>query len=124
MADSELFVTRPPYSAGEGREADLEVLGFLETLGGENSTAGRCYRAHSRSSVLQGLPFGGVPTVLAINLVLWMVGTAHTHTCTRTQSHSYTSMHTRMHTFIHTHTHTHTHSYTHAHTHTHKYACI
>ncbi|KAM6961226.1 calcium permeable stress-gated cation channel 1, partial [Aplochiton taeniatus] len=38
-----------------------------------NSTAERCYLAHSRSSVLQGLPFGGVPTVLAINLLLWMV---------------------------------------------------
>uniref|UniRef100_A0A8D2ZQG7 Transmembrane protein 63C n=1 Tax=Scophthalmus maximus TaxID=52904 RepID=A0A8D2ZQG7_SCOMX len=38
----------------------------------KNSTAERCYRSHSRSSVLQGLPFGGVPTVLAINVVLWM----------------------------------------------------
>ena len=76
MADSELFVTRPPSSAGGGREADLEVLGFLESLGGENSTAGRCYRAHSRSSVLQGLPFGGVPTVLAINLVRCLPSTA------------------------------------------------
>ncbi|XP_059908298.1 calcium permeable stress-gated cation channel 1 [Gadus macrocephalus] len=73
MADPELFVTRPPSPMGEGREVDLEVLGFLESLGGGNSTAERCYRAHSRSSVLQGLPFGGVPTVLAINLVLWML---------------------------------------------------
>uniref|UniRef100_A0A669C4Q6 Transmembrane protein 63C n=1 Tax=Oreochromis niloticus TaxID=8128 RepID=A0A669C4Q6_ORENI len=32
----------------------------------------RCYRSHSHSSVLQGLPFGGVPTVLAINVVIWM----------------------------------------------------
>uniref|UniRef100_A0A4W5KGQ8 Transmembrane protein 63C n=1 Tax=Hucho hucho TaxID=62062 RepID=A0A4W5KGQ8_9TELE len=39
----------------------------------DNITAAeRCYRSHSRSSVLQGLPFGGVPTVLAINVVLWM----------------------------------------------------
>uniref|UniRef100_A0A674NSF7 Transmembrane protein 63C n=1 Tax=Takifugu rubripes TaxID=31033 RepID=A0A674NSF7_TAKRU len=38
----------------------------------ENSTAERCYHSHSRSSVLQGLPFGGVPTVLIINVVLWM----------------------------------------------------
>uniref|UniRef100_A0A6Q2WXG5 Transmembrane protein 63C n=1 Tax=Esox lucius TaxID=8010 RepID=A0A6Q2WXG5_ESOLU len=36
------------------------------------TAAERCYRSHSRSSVLQGLPFGGVPTVLAINVVLWM----------------------------------------------------
>uniref|UniRef100_A0A8C7PEB2 Transmembrane protein 63C n=1 Tax=Oncorhynchus mykiss TaxID=8022 RepID=A0A8C7PEB2_ONCMY len=39
----------------------------------DNTTAAeRCYRSHSRSSVLQGLPFGGVPTVLAINVVLWL----------------------------------------------------
>uniref|UniRef100_A0A6Q2X5X2 Transmembrane protein 63C n=1 Tax=Esox lucius TaxID=8010 RepID=A0A6Q2X5X2_ESOLU len=51
----------------------LDVLGFLDSLGEDNSTAAeRCYRSHSRSSVLQGLPFGGVPTVLAINVVLWM----------------------------------------------------
>uniref|UniRef100_A0A8C1CFK4 Transmembrane protein 63C n=1 Tax=Cyprinus carpio carpio TaxID=630221 RepID=A0A8C1CFK4_CYPCA len=35
-------------------------------------TPERCYRSHSRSSVLQGLPFGGVPTVLAINVVVWL----------------------------------------------------
>uniref|UniRef100_A0A803XPV5 Transmembrane protein 63C n=1 Tax=Meleagris gallopavo TaxID=9103 RepID=A0A803XPV5_MELGA len=29
--------------------------------------------ARSRSTVLQGLPFGGVPTVLAINFILWLV---------------------------------------------------
>uniref|UniRef100_A0A7N6ALK0 Transmembrane protein 63C n=1 Tax=Anabas testudineus TaxID=64144 RepID=A0A7N6ALK0_ANATE len=46
----------------------LNVLGFLDSPGEENSTAERCYRSHSRSSVLQGLPFGGVPTVLVINV--------------------------------------------------------
>ncbi|KAL0969097.1 hypothetical protein UPYG_G00222590 [Umbra pygmaea] len=53
---------------------ELDMLGILHNLGGDNSTAAadRCYRSHSRSSVLQGLPFGGVPTVLAINVVLWM----------------------------------------------------
>uniref|UniRef100_A0A8C2K5G2 Transmembrane protein 63C n=2 Tax=Cyprinus carpio TaxID=7962 RepID=A0A8C2K5G2_CYPCA len=45
---------------------------FLGSLMEENSTAERCYRSHSRSSVLQGLPFGGVPTVLAINVVVWL----------------------------------------------------
>ncbi|XP_071376983.1 calcium permeable stress-gated cation channel 1 [Centroberyx affinis] len=70
MADSELFVTRAPPM--EGRGVELDVLGFLDSFGEENSTAERCYRSHSRSSVLQGLPFGGVPTVLAINVVLWM----------------------------------------------------
>uniref|UniRef100_A0A674PGJ1 Transmembrane protein 63C n=1 Tax=Takifugu rubripes TaxID=31033 RepID=A0A674PGJ1_TAKRU len=52
------------------REPDL--FGFLDSVGEENSTAERCYHSHSRSSVLQGLPFGGVPTVLIINVVLWM----------------------------------------------------
>uniref|UniRef100_A0A8D0CWS4 Transmembrane protein 63C n=1 Tax=Sander lucioperca TaxID=283035 RepID=A0A8D0CWS4_SANLU len=50
----------------------LDVLSYLDSFGEENNTAERCYRSHSRSSVLQGLPFGGVPTVLAINVVLWM----------------------------------------------------
>lgn len=76
MAHPELFVTRAPPA--EGRAAQLDVLGFLDSLAEENSTAERCYRSHSRSSVLQGLPFGGVPTVLAINVVLWMVRT-HPH---------------------------------------------
>ncbi|KAM4624968.1 calcium permeable stress-gated cation channel 1 [Polymixia lowei] len=70
MADSELFVTRAPPI--DGGDVDLEVLGFLASFRDENSTAERCYRSHSRSSVLQGLPFGGVPTVLVINVVLWM----------------------------------------------------
>uniref|UniRef100_A0A673X838 Transmembrane protein 63C n=1 Tax=Salmo trutta TaxID=8032 RepID=A0A673X838_SALTR len=52
---------------------ELDVLGFLDSLGEDNTTAAeRCYRSHSRSSVLQGLPFGGVPTVLAINVGLWL----------------------------------------------------
>uniref|UniRef100_A0A8C7DFT4 Transmembrane protein 63C n=1 Tax=Oncorhynchus kisutch TaxID=8019 RepID=A0A8C7DFT4_ONCKI len=54
-------------------DMELDVLGFLDSLGEDNITAAeRCYRSHSRSSVLQGLPFGGVPTVLAINVVMWM----------------------------------------------------
>uniref|UniRef100_A0A3Q3QBH3 Transmembrane protein 63C n=1 Tax=Monopterus albus TaxID=43700 RepID=A0A3Q3QBH3_MONAL len=70
MAHSELFVTREP--SVEGGLVELDVLGFLDSFREENSTAERCYRSHSRSSVLQGLPFGGVPTVLTINVVLWM----------------------------------------------------
>ncbi|XP_075874289.1 osmosensitive cation channel TMEM63C [Nelusetta ayraudi] len=70
MAQPELSASRP--LPGEGGAPQLDVLGFLDSLGEENSTAERCFRSHSRSSVLQGLPFGGVPTVLAINVVLWM----------------------------------------------------
>uniref|UniRef100_A0A4W5KGN1 Transmembrane protein 63C n=1 Tax=Hucho hucho TaxID=62062 RepID=A0A4W5KGN1_9TELE len=71
MADSKLFVTGAPPL--DERDMELDVLGFLDSLGEDNITAAeRCYRSHSRSSVLQGLPFGGVPTVLAINVVLWM----------------------------------------------------
>uniref|UniRef100_A0A7N6FKX7 Transmembrane protein 63C n=1 Tax=Anabas testudineus TaxID=64144 RepID=A0A7N6FKX7_ANATE len=70
MAHPELFVMRVPPV--EGGPVELNVLGFLDSPGEENSTAERCYRSHSRSSVLQGLPFGGVPTVLVINVVLWM----------------------------------------------------
>ncbi|CAJ0937164.1 unnamed protein product [Ranitomeya imitator] len=33
----------------------------------------RCYSARSHSTVLQGLPFGGVPTVLAINFLVWLL---------------------------------------------------
>ncbi|XP_030070672.1 calcium permeable stress-gated cation channel 1 isoform X2 [Microcaecilia unicolor] len=54
---------RPPSS--------LDNLNLLNAL--PNSTEEQCYSAHSRSSVLQGLPFGGVPTVLAINFLLWLL---------------------------------------------------
>lgn len=73
MAHPELSASGP--LPGEGGASQLDVLGLLDSLGEENSTAERCFRSHSRSSVLQGLPFGGVPTVLAINVVIWMVRT-------------------------------------------------
>ncbi|KAG1972292.1 calcium permeable stress-gated cation channel 1 isoform X1 [Pimephales promelas] len=59
-------------AAGGGPLEELDVRSSLGSLMEENSTAVRCYRSHSRSSVLQGLPFGGVPTVLAINVVVWL----------------------------------------------------
>uniref|UniRef100_A0A669Q082 Transmembrane protein 63C n=1 Tax=Phasianus colchicus TaxID=9054 RepID=A0A669Q082_PHACC len=49
----------------------LTATGFLDTL--VNSTEEQCFSARSRSTVLQGLPFGGVPTVLAINFILWLL---------------------------------------------------
>uniref|UniRef100_A0A673KE35 Calcium permeable stress-gated cation channel 1-like n=1 Tax=Sinocyclocheilus rhinocerous TaxID=307959 RepID=A0A673KE35_9TELE len=74
---SDLLGTAQPafesWPAGSGSSVEeLDVRSFLSSLMEENSTAERCYRSHSRSSVLQGLPFGGVPTVLAINVVLWL----------------------------------------------------
>uniref|UniRef100_A0A3P9P265 Transmembrane protein 63C n=1 Tax=Poecilia reticulata TaxID=8081 RepID=A0A3P9P265_POERE len=71
MESSELLETRAPPVAL--RHVELDVLGFLQPSGEENSTAEQCFRSHSRNSVLQGLPFGGVPTVLFINAVLWML---------------------------------------------------
>ncbi|XP_069771969.1 calcium permeable stress-gated cation channel 1 isoform X2 [Narcine bancroftii] len=49
---------------------NLGILNFLDSLANETE---HCYSARSRSTVLQGLPFGGVPTVLAINFILWLV---------------------------------------------------
>uniref|UniRef100_A0A8B9P3D0 Transmembrane protein 63C n=1 Tax=Apteryx owenii TaxID=8824 RepID=A0A8B9P3D0_APTOW len=37
------------------------------------NTEEQCFSARSHSTVLQGLPFGGVPTVLAINFILWLL---------------------------------------------------
>ncbi|MGH0166322.1 UNVERIFIED_CONTAM: hypothetical protein FKN15_070240 [Acipenser sinensis] len=61
------------FSAGNERDTSLDVLSFLDTLGPDNGTVERCYSTRSHSTVLQGLPFGGVPTVLAINFILWLV---------------------------------------------------
>lgn len=36
-----------------------------------NMTTNECFQ--SRSTVLQGQPFGGIPTVLFINIFLWVV---------------------------------------------------
>lgn len=49
----------------------LDMLIFLDAP--VNSTEEQCFSARSRSTVLEGLPFGGVPTVLAINFTLWLV---------------------------------------------------
>uniref|UniRef100_A0A8C5TJM5 Transmembrane protein 63C n=1 Tax=Malurus cyaneus samueli TaxID=2593467 RepID=A0A8C5TJM5_9PASS len=49
----------------------LDELIFLDAP--VNSTEEQCFSARSRSTVLEGLPFGGVPTVLAINFILWLL---------------------------------------------------
>lgn len=40
-----------------------------------NGTKEYCYSARIRSTVLQGLPFGGVPTVLALDFMCFLVST-------------------------------------------------
>lgn len=37
-----------------------------------------CYSARIRSTVLQGLPFGGVPTVLALDFMCFLVSALNT----------------------------------------------
>ena len=37
----------------------------------QNMTSNECFPA--RSTVLQGQPFGGIPTVLFLNIFLWVV---------------------------------------------------
>lgn len=41
----------------------------------QNVSAHDCFQ--SRSTVLKGQPFGGIPTVLFINIILWMVSPGH-----------------------------------------------
>ncbi|XP_071432397.1 CSC1-like protein 2 isoform X2 [Pithys albifrons albifrons] len=43
------------------------------TCNNNNSTKDYCYSARIRSTVLQGLPFGGVPTVLALDFMCFLV---------------------------------------------------
>lgn len=66
--ESMYSVEPAPDGAGP---TSLDVLSFLDAL--VNSTEEQCFSARSRSTVLEGLPFGGVPTVLAINFILWLV---------------------------------------------------
>ncbi|KAG8126357.1 hypothetical protein E2320_021503, partial [Naja naja] len=68
IMDNMIMTTSSPEDTSS---ASLNVLMYLDTLA--NSTEEQCFSARSRSTVLQGLPFGGVPTVLALNFLLWMV---------------------------------------------------
>ncbi|KAG8448974.1 hypothetical protein GDO86_015878 [Hymenochirus boettgeri] len=54
------------YKSGSPTEKILQ-FGF------PGNETDQCYRAHSHSTVLQGLPFGGIPTVLAINFLAWLL---------------------------------------------------
>ncbi|XP_032998065.1 calcium permeable stress-gated cation channel 1 isoform X1 [Lacerta agilis] len=55
--------------AGNWSSISLDDSIFLDA---QNNSTEQCFNAHSRSSVLQGLPFGGVPTVLALNFIIWL----------------------------------------------------
>lgn len=66
----ESVYSREPAPDGAGFSS-LDMLSILDAL--MNSTEEKCFSARSRSTVLEGLPFGGVPTVLAINFILWLV---------------------------------------------------
>lgn len=60
-----------PEASSSGHPIFWDFFNFAASSG--NTTEERCYSARSHSTVLQGLPFGGIPTVLAINFVLWLV---------------------------------------------------
>ena len=50
------------------------LLATLGTMALNNSNPkDYCYSARIRSTVLQGLPFGGVPTVLALDFMCFLV---------------------------------------------------
>lgn len=55
------------------------ALMFLDVMA--NDTKEQCFSSHSHSSVLQGLPFGGIPTVLVLNFILWLVSEAGRKEC-------------------------------------------
>ncbi|XP_038646354.1 calcium permeable stress-gated cation channel 1-like [Scyliorhinus canicula] len=69
MDTSPLHHSSTPLSGKLGH--NLGLLNILDSLA--NGTMEHCYSARSRSTVLQGLSFGGVPTVLAINFIVWLV---------------------------------------------------
>uniref|UniRef100_A0A672PQ77 Transmembrane protein 63B n=1 Tax=Sinocyclocheilus grahami TaxID=75366 RepID=A0A672PQ77_SINGR len=47
-----------------------------------NASKDYCYSARIRSTVLQGLPFGGVPTVLALDFMCFLVSVQYGKMCT------------------------------------------
>lgn len=57
----------------------MAVLGGGEACSGQENCSAHseskdyCYSARIRSTVLQGLPFGGVPTVLALDFMCFLV---------------------------------------------------
>lgn len=61
-------------------QGDVKVTMFrmaFRACGGQNCSSNSeleyCYSARIRSTVLQGLPFGGIPTVLALDFMCFLV---------------------------------------------------
>lgn len=53
------------------------------SLSTNNTSKDWCYTARIHSTVLQGLPFGGVPTVLALDFMFFLVRNSFVDTCSR-----------------------------------------
>uniref|UniRef100_A0A8C5CM04 CSC1-like protein 2 n=1 Tax=Gadus morhua TaxID=8049 RepID=A0A8C5CM04_GADMO len=62
-----LIVTMVMFGAGQACKAGQENCSV------NNDAKDYCYSARIRSTVLQGLPFGGVPTVLALDFMCFLV---------------------------------------------------
>jgi hypothetical protein len=52
-----------------------------ENCSPNNESKDYCYSARIRSTVLQGLPFGGVPTVLALDFMCFLVSLPRDQSC-------------------------------------------
>uniref|UniRef100_A0A672PTU2 Transmembrane protein 63B n=1 Tax=Sinocyclocheilus grahami TaxID=75366 RepID=A0A672PTU2_SINGR len=52
---------------------EAEVCTGSDNCSNSNGSKDFCYSARIRSTVLQGLPFGGVPTVLALDFMCFLV---------------------------------------------------
>lgn len=66
------------YGSGGGSQA----CGGQDNCSAHSESKDYCYSARIRSTVLQGLPFGGVPTVLALDFMCFLVSHRSCH-CTR-----------------------------------------
>lgn len=56
----------------------MAIFGNSQACAGQDNCSNHgerdyCYSARIRSTVLQGLPFGGVPTVLALDFMCFLV---------------------------------------------------
>lgn len=63
-----------------------QACGDPDNCSTQNDPKDYCYSARIRSTVLQGLPFGGVPTVLALDFMCFLVSLQR-H-CTRSVQHT------------------------------------